>query len=144
MNWGHGIVITLVVFAIIILQFVYRAFQSDVNLVAADYYRQELVYEEHIEKLKNTERMKTNMSVKFNQESHTLGFDFPTPVEKGSIHFYRPSDSKIDVKMRLEPFSGGSKEIDLSDLKRGIWTVKVEWQDSLRKMYFFEHHLYIQ
>lgn len=144
MNWGKAIVVVLILFALLILQFVYRAFQSEVNLVAADYYKQELAYDSHYEKLKNTQLMKSNLNVEFDTLKHTLGFFFPTPVSKGSIHFYRPSDSKIDVKVPIGPFPGGKKEVDLSELKRGIWTVKVEWLDSLQKPYFFEHHVYIQ
>lgn len=129
---------------LLIISFVYRAFQSEVNLVSSDYYKQELAYDEQYEKKMNTQQMNRKIGIEFNQERHRLEFDFPTSVEKGLIHFYRPSDERIDVKVPLGSFSGGRKQIDLSDLKRGIWKVKIEWQDSTKTPYFYEHHLYIQ
>ncbi len=144
MNWGKWITVVLIVFMLLIISFVYRAFQSEVNLVSADYYKQELAYDEQYEKQMNTQQMKGKVGIEFNEEEHKIEFEFPTSVEKGVIHFYRPSDDRIDVKVPLGSFSTGRKQVDISELKRGIWKVKIEWLDSAKTPYFYEHHLYIQ
>ena len=45
MNWGNRIILVFVCFIAFILSMVTRAFQQDFDLVAEDYYAQELNYQ---------------------------------------------------------------------------------------------------
>ena len=48
-NWGVGITLTIIVFTIISLLFIYFAFNQDINLVRDDYYEAEVQFNEKLE-----------------------------------------------------------------------------------------------
>ena len=55
-NWGTGIVIAIVLFIAFILSFVYKTIfmeEYEHHLVSEDYYKDELHYQEEIDKLNN-------------------------------------------------------------------------------------------
>ena len=63
MNWGHKITISFILFAIIIITMVTIAMRTDVNLVAPDYYEEELAYQEQIDRSKNFQGLSNKPTV---------------------------------------------------------------------------------
>ncbi|MDZ7847906.1 MAG: FixH family protein [Owenweeksia sp.] len=53
LNWGTGIAIVLILFAISMGYAVYKAVQQNYDLVTTDYYAEELAYQEKIDQKKN-------------------------------------------------------------------------------------------
>ena len=49
MNWGQKIILAYLTFIILLVVMAYQSFNTKVDLVAKDYYRQELAYQERIE-----------------------------------------------------------------------------------------------
>ena len=63
-NWGTGIVIAMLLFMTFILQFVYRSFDSknSHDLVSKDYYKDELYYQQEIDKMNNANKLEQNIT----------------------------------------------------------------------------------
>jgi hypothetical protein len=139
-NWGTGIVISFILFALSIAFIVIFPFNQSVELVTKDYYEKELIYQEQIDKLERTRLL--NESIIINQDEGQLNIIFPLSYSEvtGEILFYRPADAKKDFSLRINADSSGSQNIDTRPLIPGYWRVKVLWNmDDLQ--YYFEKNL---
>lgn len=128
MNWGHGITIFIVAFMAFILSMVYRATQRDVDLVAENYYEQEIAYESTISALKNG----NESSVSIKQENNMLIIEFnenTKDVENGIISLYRPDNAKLDLTIDLKLINNEHK-IPLEILAKGNYKLKLKWTDN--------------
>ena len=138
MNWGNGIVITFVLFCTFIIAIVAKSFQYDVNLVSQDYYQEELAYQEVIDAKANNVCLEEEASIHY--DGNMITIKVPTEQVNGTIHFYRPDDSKLDQKLPLT-----SSEFSVSDqlLKQGKYVAKVSWSDQ-DKSYIMEETLFVK
>ena len=89
MNWGNKIVLSFILFATFIGYMVVKAFQEDFDLVAEDYYAQEINYQNKLNKLSNT--ADAGKEIKVKQIGGEILVTFPDQDVTGSIHFYHPS-----------------------------------------------------
>lgn len=130
-SWPTGIIIAIAAFVVFILSFVYKVTfipQYDHHLVSDDYYKDELNYQQEIDKLNNAAELKGNITLK-NQVSGLL-ISFPLEFEasqiKGTIAFLRLSDEKLDFQL---PIKLKTNELLIKDenLVDGRWDVKIEW-----------------
>ena len=131
-SWPMGITIALVAFVIFILSFVFKVtFLDEYNhhLVSEDYYKDELNYQQEIDKLENAAELKTNIVLE--KAAEGLKIIFPSEFEpsdiSGQIQFQRLSNSKIDFKL---PINLDSNSLLISDEKlvEGKWNVKIDWK----------------
>lgn len=143
-TWPMGIVIALVSFIIFILFFVYKAHfikEYDHHLVSEDYYKDELNYQQDIDKLKNAVLLREDVTVKKVKEG--LQITFPTEFNyediKGTIKFMRMSNNKIDFQ---QPIVLASNKYLIKDesLVAGRWNVRIEWSVN-NKEYLFKQKL---
>ena len=144
MNWGYKIAITFVAFVLFLGVLVYRSFQAKVNLVAPDYYKQELVFQDHINKIENEQALEHSASISHDGslEELTIGFPMNLEVSAGQLALYRPSDASMDRRMELKLTSENYLKVSTADLAGGLWTVKLEWQDQSAKSYFKEQNVF--
>jgi hypothetical protein len=128
-NWGTGIFIFLILFFIAIFSFVYFAFMQEVDLVEDDYYPKELNYEQQINKRNNLKKL--GEQIRITQLKNHLTMVFPPSQKynkiKGEILIYRPSDSRSDLKYKIELDSTNSQTINASKFLNGKYIVKVDW-----------------
>lgn len=131
-TWPVSITIALVAFIIFILSFVYKVtFLDEYNhhLVSDDYYKDELHYQDEIDKLNNAAELKENIS--FVKTSEGLRIVFPSEFNakdiSGEISFQRLSNSKIDFEL---PIMLESNTLFMKDenLVKGKWNVKIDWK----------------
>jgi hypothetical protein len=130
-NWPTGIIISIVAFMLFILSFVYKATfmpQYDHHLVSEDYYKDELNYQEEIDKLNKAAALKQNIS--FKKVASGLLFSFPSEFEpsqiKGTISFQRLSNGKLDFQLPIK-LEASDYLITDEKLVEGRWNVKIEW-----------------
>lgn len=147
MNWGHKIAIAISIFIAFMVGTVIWAFQQDVNLVAENYYEEEIAYQKQIDKIKNTNRLLEKPTVNYRNVDDIVELVFPQRLLnkkiKGELHFFRPSDFKKDRKFELQLDEEGKQFISVATLQPGSWKVKLRWND-LDKEYFDEVNIYIQ
>jgi len=144
-SWGTGIVIAFGVFmSINVLTAVYLMNQ-DVNLVSEDYYDEEIKYQQQIDRMERTSRLEKKQIVSF--DGSIFKIKIPKSVLSkrltGEIYFYRPSNSKSDIKIPLITDTLGVQVIPVERLEKGLWTIKVTWL-SIGKEYFSEDRILIQ
>ncbi|NQW36044.1 MAG: FixH family protein [Flavobacteriales bacterium] len=131
-NWGTAIVIVMAVFMVFILQYVYRASVYDKyehHLVADDYYKDELNYQEQIDKEENANKLIEN--VKIIKSELGLNIVFPKEFEaskiSGDIKFLRPSNVKLDFKEDIK-LTDNTFFISNKDLVAGKYNISIDWR----------------
>ena len=139
MKWSYGIVLSFVFFMGFILFLVYRTMTTNIDLVAEDYYAQEIAYQEVIDGKNNYNELDTKLEVR--QTSDSILLQVPgSGVIEGKVLFYRPSDKQLDQEMVLK-----DQQLSLSKSRftSGHYVVKTTWKaDSVS--YFNEQSLFIQ
>ncbi len=106
-NWGTGIVIAMVLFMAFILQFVYRASmvaKYEHSLVSEDYYKDEIHYQEEIDKVNKGNALKENISVIQNEDGLLIRFpkEFEASSLSGTVYFQRLSNEKLDFSKDIK------------------------------------------
>ncbi len=145
LNWGKGIFITIVLFMVIVFIMVGISMTKNVDLVANNYYEKEIKYQEQIDLLKKTNALNENAKIDF--DGANVNISFPKNMDnnslKGTINFYRPSDSKKDFNMQINADANGTMQISNEKFSKGLWKVQINWESTGEK-YFTEQTLLIQ
>lgn len=131
-NWGTGIVIAFIGFISFIMYFIITMSVSDKydhDLVTEDYYAEELQYQNDIDKLKNANDLKTNIS--FEKTAEGLLINFPENLDyqkiTGKMFLYRPSNKQLDFETAIS-LSKPYLLIPDNRLVDGRWNIKVDWK----------------
>ena len=145
-NWGTGIFIAMLAFMIFILSFVYKSIAMDEyqhELVSEDYYRDELHYQEEIDKLNNAQTLAQDIKLINSNEGITVSF--PKDIEEGSIagsiYFQRLSNEKLDFTEQIH-LTDHHQLIPVEKLVSGKWIVKIDWETGEDKYLFKESWFY--
>lgn len=128
-NWGTGIVIALIVMVSGMLVLVSIAVRQDFDLVDNDYYQKSITYQQHIEKVGNTAALEKPIIFEISADSLKLAY--PNLANygdyMGKIHFYSPVEAKRDFSLAVKLDSKYTQIIDLQNLKKGRYQVKIDW-----------------
>lgn len=144
MNWGYRIVIAYLLFVGILGVLAFKSFRSKVNLVAPDYYKQELAYQQQIDKIKNAASLEHPLTIELLSEQRLLIVRFPSSQVglRGKVTLYRPSNSDLDRTWKLQPDQENRQFISLKDMADGLWKVKVEWEAN-GKSFYQQKNIYV-
>ena len=128
-SWGTGIFISYSVFMVLTILTAVYFMNQDVNLVTDDYYQQEIKYQDQIDKIQRTNSLPEKPVIDFDGSGVSLSF--PKSLIKknviGKIHFYRPSNPKLDFDIPLSLNSDGSQFVSTKRLASGFWRLKLYW-----------------
>ena len=71
-----------------------------------------------------------DLEITNNFNGSQIKFQFPVDlgVPQGEIHFFCPSDSKLDFRIPIKADSEYQQFISTEQLKSGLWRIKVDWQ----------------
>ena len=131
-------------FVVYILSFVYRSYTQNIDLVAEDYYAQEVAFQDRIDETANAEQFKKDLVV--SRTDGFIEFIFPTEVTSavtsGQIHFFRPSDKAMDIKIPFELNDSGVVRVPTQILNQGRYQVKFSWNTE-DKSYFLSKDIVI-
>ena len=137
MNFGKGIVVSFVLFALFIFVLVVICVQQDVNLVSINYYQEELVHSEKMDQIKNTNLLLEQPSILVLKDYVELHFSRLVDVEKGEVTFIRPSDSHLDKIFKVESAMGDVQQFQLTNFVKGQYRARFKWTMEGRD-YFYE------
>jgi hypothetical protein len=140
-NWGLRIILLYSGFVIFMLLLVYKCTQQKYDLVAKDYYAQELAYQTVIDGDRN--KMQLQTPIKIEQQGTNLIVQLPesqTGLQKGKMFFYRPSDASKDKIIDLTSIH---TIVDGKDFIPGVYKIKLTWENE-GKNYFDEQSIYVQ
>lgn len=132
LNWGTSIVIAIVLFMVFILSFVYKTIfieKYEHHLVSEDYYKEELYYQNEIDKINNGNRLIQNVTLSNSEKG--IRIHFPSNMDfkniSGKISFLRHSNSQLDFERKIE-LTNNFMIIEDQYLVSGKWEIKVDWK----------------
>lgn len=134
-NWGTGIAIFYVSFMAIMISFVVKSRTYDHSLVVDNYYEEDLQYQTHYDKLINSQFAEN--SFEFKQSKNQIELSFPNQLSgtEGSLHFYRPSDSRLDFELPLKLNTENRMIVTTEKMQPGRWQMKCNWQVGEKEFY---------
>jgi nitrogen fixation protein FixH len=137
-NWGTGIAIFYTVFVLAMVTAVIRSTYFDNSLVSDNYYADDLNYQQHYDKLANSQALEKDLEIAQNKAAGLLELHFPGNLEdiSGEIHFFCPSKSALDFRIPVQPDDKNQQVIPIEKLKKeGLWRVKVDWKAGKKPFY---------
>ncbi len=139
MNWGWRIALFYGSFVVMMVGMVIYAFQQDFDLVADNYYEQEIAYQGRIDQMTNAKN--DNQKVIVSKTDAAIELLFPSASEDVIVHFFRPSDDTKDVLLE-EAHVDSQLALALDQFTTGKYLVKVEWKAN-GKTYFQEDNFFV-
>ncbi|MFC3415515.1 FixH family protein [Algoriphagus hitonicola] len=134
MDWGKGIILTIIGFVIVVMTMVVISVRMDgIELVTDNYYEQEIKYQDRIDEEKLTLALGRDVLV---YESDTKSVILDLPVgSKGKLNLFRPSERALDQELAVEIKDVGKKEVSIKHLKPGYWRVQLSWTENGENYY---------
>ncbi len=129
MNWGKGILITIIVFIAGTAVMMIIAMNSPSELVIKNYYEKGIKYQEQIDRINRTNALQEKVNMGFTGKAVVIKFPpaFVPEKFKGEVLFYRPSDAKEDFKVQLKIDSSRTVIIGTDKLDKGLWKLELSW-----------------
>ena len=138
-SWPIGLTIVFIIFFIYLIGFIILSQMNRTDLVTEDYYRDEIAYQDQIERVERSKALSRAIELDYNVNSQTITLDFPAefnPEEiTGNVLFFRPSDAKQDKVHPIRLSAEGKQTLDVKNLSGGMWRVKIFWQGDGEEYY---------
>lgn len=138
--WPFAIIAYLAVFATFLVIYVIWALGQKQDLVAENYYEQEIRYQEQLDRLQRTQAQIARTTIIFVAAQNCIVVTLPAEqaqAAKGRIQLYRPANARLDREIPLAVNARGIQTLDASALAAGLWKVRVEWSVGGEE-YFFD------
>ncbi len=136
-NWGTGIVIAFILFMGLVITTGVYLMNQDVQLVSDDYYDKEIAYQQHIDNVARTVELSSEELILFDESLITvkLPLDILSKNVTGEVYLYRPSDSKLDIRLPFSPDENRQQVIPVENLQKGFWRIQFSWQADNKNYY---------
>jgi hypothetical protein len=135
-SWGWKIAILYTGFVVLIVTLVFKSLHQHVELVAPDYYEQEIAYQKRIDAGKNQSALSAPVNVHANKEF--VLFEFPAEFSarncKTDIQFYAAANARLDKKFDID-LNEGKIVINRSDLGKTHYQVNISWVSGGKKYF---------
>jgi nitrogen fixation protein FixH len=146
LNWGFGVVLAFIGFISFIMYFVISMSSNSkysYDLVAKDYYNQELNFQKKIDATKNAKKLKENIKIERVKEGVKIIFpkEFNTKRIKGKVFLYRPSNKQLDFEMLIAVSDSSYLLMPDKRLLGGRWNIIVDWTYKEQR-YLFEKEIF--
>ncbi len=128
-SWGYKLFIAYSLFAAGILFLAYKASKQSYDLVADNYYEQELKYQDVIDQKGRTSQLSAppKISHTINSVLVQLPGEFASKDVQGEIYLYCPSDASKDIRKSFT--SGeGFYQLNLDKELSGSYELKLSWE----------------
>ncbi len=140
MNWGKSIIAAFILFAVFIAVLVTVCVRQDVSLVAKDYYRDELEYDEQLARMRNADELPIRPSFAVGTDNALeVRFERFADVEKGEVYLFCPSDARRDQRFELKAGSLPVQRFALNNVPHAMYKARMFW--TMEGKEFFVEHL---
>jgi hypothetical protein len=128
--WPWGITTACALFAAGMFGFVIVSLFHRVDLVAPDYYEQEIRYQARLDQMNRARSLGGQIRVNYDATGQQIELRLPVDHAgaSGRIHLYRPAAARLDRELPLHLDSAGIQRLDAVDLPAGPWWVRLEWK----------------
>jgi hypothetical protein len=137
MNWGKWIFVAFVLFAAFIATLVTACLRQDVNLVSKDYYKEELAYQQQIERMNNLSQLDNKPVIQRSEEFLEVEFTQFRNVQNGYLKLFSPSDPNKDKVYVLKASEDTTQRFSIDDVAKGMYRARMQWIMN-GKEYFLE------
>lgn len=141
-NWGHGIIVTFVLFGAFMAYFYVNMSKESIELVGKNYYADGQAFQQKINEREQTAALTSKASLAFSADFQQAKIQFPPSISKGSLVFYRPSNAHLDKTLSVSADSTGLALINTPFLVKGPWNVSLSWEKE-GKSYIEEQRILI-
>ncbi|UOQ96485.1 FixH family protein [Hymenobacter sp. 5317J-9] len=142
--WPFAIIAVFVLFAGYIGFMVQQAMRTTVDLVSPDYYQQELAFQQRMETVARTAALPAPVTLHHDAGTHQLTVQLPADMSgqriQGQIHFFRPSNQRLDFTLPLQPTAGLQQQLSTARMQPGLWRVRLDFTADKRN-YFVEEKI---
>ena len=142
MNWGKWIVVSFILFAAFIGVLVTVCVRQNINLVATDYYKQELDFQNQIDRNKNAQALVVKPQIVVVNNAVQISFKDFSAIKSGELKLFRPSDASYDVTFELKPSADTLQVFNLQTGQRGMYKAQLKWAMN-GKEYYLEEVVYL-
>ncbi len=127
--WPWAILVWFICFFGVVVGMTVTAARSRTDVVALDYYAQELKFQDRIDAASRTDSMTEPPQVIYDSQNSVLRIHLPVgaKVSGGKVALYRPDDARLDRDMPMALDATGSQVISTDGLKVGRWRVRLSW-----------------
>lgn len=133
--WPYAIIGYFVVFITAMASWITFAVRNDMELVRKDYYEHEIKFQQQIDRLERTAAVKANVAASYDAAAQSLSIKLPRNA-RGELHLYRPSESKLDRRVKLELDDSGAQTLNVAELRAGLWRMRFSWEAGGKEFYF--------
>ena len=129
MNWGARIALLYIGFVAIIVTLVVGSMRQSFDLVAPDYYSQEIKYQQVIDAGKNQAALSSPVALHADASNVTIEFpaDFKGKEIAGEIDFYSPVSTAMDKHVPIQ-VSNNLMTVSRTLLHNTAYNVKMSWK----------------
>jgi hypothetical protein len=135
MNWGKWIIVSFIFFAAFIATLVVVCVKQDVNLVSKDYYKDELAYQDQIERLTNAALLATKPEIIISGNELQVRFSQHQLIQKGELRLFRPSNEKLDQQFIVRHSLDSVQHFILKDVSKGMYKARLRWTMENKEYY---------
>lgn len=136
--WPYAIIGWFALFGTAMAAWVVVAVRNDMDLVSHDYYEREIRHQQQIDRQVRTQPIQSQVKLAYDAEHRRITLALPAahaPHARGKITLYRPSDAKLDRMLKLSLNAAGRQLLDTTELRPGLWKVRVQWNVSGEDFY---------
>lgn len=138
MNWGIKIIVAYVCFGALVASLVIISMKQDISLVAKDYYKQEIAYQDQIERISNYKNLEKTPEMSLDKANASLILSFPKEIKEvksGSLLLFRPSKASMDQEFELRLNDDLQQIFTIGHLSTGLWKVRLSWLAGDKEFY---------
>ncbi|MBI2949879.1 MAG: FixH family protein [Verrucomicrobia bacterium] len=137
--WPIAIIGFFAVFITFMAGFITFAARQRMDLVRADYYEDEILYQRQIDRVKRTHPVRSEVAIALDAAQERLNVTLPvanseSPIT-GRIHLYRPSNASLDRELDLALKPDGTRQVAVKDLLPGLWRARLIWSVDGQEFY---------
>ncbi|HHS95429.1 MAG TPA: hypothetical protein ENJ45_02485 [Phaeodactylibacter sp.] len=144
LNWAFGIAAFYISFMAILLFFVFKSTTYDNSLVMDNYYEQDLKYQEHYNRMVNSQKLGKKVIVHYDKSNKIVQIHFPKGMQniQGTVQLYKPSTSHHDITKQIKVNDEATMHIPATTLSSGRWKVKINWSAN-HTDYYSENEIFL-
>jgi hypothetical protein len=131
MKW---IILSFILFTVFIGTLVTICVREDVSLVSVNYYQEELVHQDKIDRQRNMQELKSYPVIGLSNQQVKISYPTLNQMSTGELRLTRPSDSKLDQRFQLS--KNEEQQFQLAVSEKGLYRVSLQWTMNGKEYYF--------
>lgn len=127
-HWGHGIILTFVLFGAFMAYFYINMTHQVIELVGDNYYEDGQKFQQKIDLKNQVIPASDTLHVQLLAENTIILVRLPQGIQAANLQFFRPSNSKQDKKIAWSTKDGEAWTIPSGFLTKGPWKYSIAWR----------------